>query len=137
MQQPKPSINIFENVFKKDPCDISHSSFSRALFERKNSIDFVLFLEESQRIQKNIHIRYEALKQLTFTHFEANVGELKAAIQFMSAQAYLEVFDQLTETICIEANEGTVKEQPDVESLLAFNEWIPNDGLTIQYNHFI
>ena len=47
----------------------------------------------------------------------------------MSAQAYLEVFDQLTETICIEAN-GTVKEQPDVESL-AFNEWIPNDGLTI------
>ena len=67
------------------------------------------------------------MKQLTFTHFEANVGELKAAIQFMSAQAYLEVFDQLTETICIEANEGTVKEQPDVESLLAFNEWIPND----------
>ena len=35
LQQPKPSINIFENVFKKDPCDISHSSFSRALFERK------------------------------------------------------------------------------------------------------
>ena len=50
-----------------------------ALAERslKEKIQLILsfFLEESQRIQKNIHIRYEALKQLTFTHFEANVGE--------------------------------------------------------------
>ena len=128
--------HFLKTFLRRIPVTLAIPALAERSMKEKIQLILSFFLEESQRIQKNIHIRYEALKQLTFTHFEANVGELKAAIQFMSAQAYLEVFDQLTETICIEANEGTVKEQPDVESLLAFNEWIPNDGLTIQYNHF-
>ncbi len=55
LQQPKQSINIFlKNVFlRRIPVTLAIPAFSRALFERKIQLIFVLFfLEESQRIQK-------------------------------------------------------------------------------------
>ncbi|MGQ4818948.1 sigma 54-interacting transcriptional regulator, partial [Enterococcus faecium] len=62
--------HFLKTFLRRIPVTLAIPALAERSLKEKIQLILSFFLEESQRIQKNIHIRYEALKQLTFTHFE-------------------------------------------------------------------
>ncbi|GCF93164.1 transcription antiterminator BglG [Enterococcus florum] len=128
---------FLKTFLRRIPVTLAIPSLEERSIKEKIQLILTFFLEESQGIQKDLFLSYDALKHLTFSNYRANVGELKSEIQFICAQAYLDAIDIETTRLSVELpSENFDENDVNTKDLVVFNEFVPSKGITIHYDYF-
>ena len=126
--------NFLKTFLRRVPVVVEIPKLSQRSIVEKLQLIVLFFYLEAKRIDKNIYLSYDILKMLCFAQFDANVGELKSEIQFLTAEAYLEYYDIQTDEIKIQDTEHELNTDTEakVEELISFNNRVSMQGLKIE-----
>lgn len=126
---------FLKTFIRRIPVTLHLPSLQERPLDEKFQLIISFFYNECINLQKNIFISYQTIKDLIFTHYEANIGEMKSEIQFICAQSYLECMDENSE--CIKINtiyrESFTAPEIDTKDLLTLNELVPHKGINLTF----
>lgn len=133
---------FLKTFIRRIPVTLHLPSLQERPLDEKFQLIISFFYAECVNLQKNIFISYQTIKDLIFTHYEANVGEMKAEIQFICAQSYLENMDNNNDYIKIDTiyRDSFTTPEIDTKDLLILNELVPQKGIKLTFaerNHDI